>query len=45
MEKRREEISFTATDRVGATVGIGRDYAEHNVGDQARNAESSKFIL
>ena len=27
MEKRREEISFTATDRVGATVGIGRDQA------------------
>ena len=45
MEKLLEEISFTATDRAGATVVIDRDYVEENVGDLARNADLSKFIL
>ena len=45
MEKLLEDISFTATDRSGATVVIDRDYVEDNVGDLARNADLSKFIL
>ena len=45
MEKLLEEISFTATDRSGATLVIDRDYVEESVGDLARNADLSKFIL
>ena len=45
MERLLEEISFTATDRGGATVVIDRDFVEENVGDLARNADLSKFIL
>ena len=45
MERLLEEISFTATDRAGVTVVIDRDFVEENVGDLARNADLSKFIL
>ena len=45
MEKLLEDISFSATDRGGSTVVVDRDYVEQNVGDLARNADLSKFIL
>ena len=45
MERLLEEISFTATDRAGVTVVIDRDFVDENVGDLARNADLSKFIL
>jgi ATP-dependent HslUV protease ATP-binding subunit HslU len=40
-----DEISFTATDRPGETVTIDAAYVRDNMGDLAKNADLSKFIL
>ncbi len=45
MEKVLDEISFTAADRSGEEVVIDADYVRDNLGDLAKNADLSKFIL
>jgi len=45
LEKVMEEISFSAADRAGETVSIDASYVEARIGDLARNADLSKFIL
>ena len=40
-----EEISFTAGDRSGEAVTIDADYVQRRVGDLAKNADLSRFIL
>jgi ATP-dependent HslUV protease ATP-binding subunit HslU len=45
MERVLDEISFTATDRGGETLTIDGDYVQKNVGDLAKNADLSRFIL
>ena len=45
MERLLEEISFTATDKPGATVTVDAQFVEDNIGDLVRNADLSKFIL
>ena len=45
LEKVMEEISFTAADRAGETIVIDAAYVEARVGELARNADLSKFIL
>jgi ATP-dependent HslUV protease ATP-binding subunit HslU len=45
MERVLDEISFTATDRSGETVKIDGDYVQKHIGDLARNADLSRFIL
>ncbi len=45
MERILDDISFTATDRAGDTVMINADYVEKEVGDLARDADLSRFIL
>jgi ATP-dependent HslUV protease ATP-binding subunit HslU len=45
MERVLDEISFTATDRGGETLTIDGNYVEKNVGDLAKNADLSRFIL
>ena len=45
MERVLDEISFTATDRSGETLAIDGAYVEKNIGDLARNADLSRFIL
>ena len=45
LERVLDEISFTATDRPGETVTIDSDYVRDNLGDLAKNADLSKFIL
>jgi ATP-dependent HslUV protease ATP-binding subunit HslU len=45
MERILDEISFTATDRAGDTIRIDAAYVEAHVGDLARNADLSRFIL
>jgi len=40
-----DEISFTATDRNGETVKIDGDYVQKHIGDLAKNADLSRFIL
>ncbi len=45
LERVLEEVSFTATDNPEVTVTIDAAYVEAKVGDLARNADLSKFIL
>ncbi len=45
MEKLLEEISFTATDRGGETIPIDAQMVQERVGELAKNADLSKFIL
>ncbi len=45
MEKLVEEVSFTASDRDGETISINADYVATHVGELAKNADLSKFIL
>jgi len=45
LERVLDEISFTATDRPGETVTIDATYVGDNMGDLAKNADLSKFIL
>jgi ATP-dependent HslUV protease ATP-binding subunit HslU len=45
MERVLDEISFNATDKGGETISIDAAYVQARVGDLARNADLSKFIL
>jgi ATP-dependent HslUV protease ATP-binding subunit HslU len=45
MERVLDDVSFTATDRFGETIVIDAAFVEKNIGDLARNADLSRFIL
>ena len=45
LEKVVEEISFSAADRAGETVDIDAAYVDLRIGDLAKNADLSRFIL
>ncbi len=45
MERVLDEISFSAPDRSGETVQIDATYVHKHVGDLAKNADLSRFIL
>ncbi|MHA1157772.1 MAG: ATP-dependent protease ATPase subunit HslU [Alphaproteobacteria bacterium] len=45
MERILDVISFEAPDRGGEMVTIDADYVEEHIGDLARNADLSRFIL
>ncbi len=45
MERVLDEISFEAPDRHGETMTIDAAYVEDHIGDLARNADLSRFIL
>ncbi|UDL94555.1 ATP-dependent protease ATPase subunit HslU [Lichenihabitans sp. PAMC28606] len=45
MERVLDEVSFTAPDRPGETIVIDRAFVQRNIGDLARNADLSRFIL
>jgi ATP-dependent HslUV protease ATP-binding subunit HslU len=45
LERVMEEISFTAADRAGERIVIDAAYVQQRIGDLARNADLSKFIL
>ena len=45
MERLLDEISFSATDRGGETVRIDGAYVREKVGELAKNADLSRFIL
>jgi ATP-dependent HslUV protease ATP-binding subunit HslU len=45
MERILDDISFTAPDRSGETVTIDAAFVEEHIGDLARNADLSRFIL
>ena len=45
MERVLEEISFSAPDRSGERVTIDAAYVQKHIGDLAKNADLSRFIL
>ena len=45
MERVLDEISFDATDKSGETIAIDAAYVRARIGDLAKNADLSKFIL
>ena len=45
MERVLDEISFEASDRAEETIKIDADYVQSRVGELAKNADLSKFIL
>jgi ATP-dependent HslUV protease ATP-binding subunit HslU len=45
LERLLDDVSFTATDRAGETVTIDAATVRENVGDLAKDADLSKFIL
>ena len=45
MERVLDDVSFTAPDRSGQTVTIDQNFVQKNVGDLAKNADLSRFIL
>src|SRR5689334_16065796 len=45
MERVLDEISFAAPDRHGETITVDAEYVKKHVGDLAKNADLSRFIL
>jgi ATP-dependent HslUV protease ATP-binding subunit HslU len=45
MERVLDEISFAAPDRHGETIKVDADYVQKHIGDLAKNADLSRFIL
>jgi ATP-dependent HslUV protease ATP-binding subunit HslU len=45
MERVLDEVSFAAADRLGEKVQIDAAYVQSHVGDLAKNADLSRFIL
>jgi ATP-dependent HslUV protease ATP-binding subunit HslU len=45
MERVLDDVSFSAPDRNGETVHIDSAYVQKHVGDLAKNADLSRFIL
>jgi ATP-dependent HslUV protease ATP-binding subunit HslU len=45
LERVLDDISYSATDRSGEAVTIDEAYVQKHVGDLAKNADLSKFIL
>jgi ATP-dependent HslUV protease ATP-binding subunit HslU len=45
MERVLEEISFAAPDRSGESITIDAAYVQEHIGDLAKNADLSRFIL
>jgi ATP-dependent HslUV protease ATP-binding subunit HslU len=45
MERVLDEISFAAPDRHGETIKVDGEYVQKHVGDLAKNADLSRFIL
>ena len=45
MERVLDEISFGAPDRSGEHVKIDAAYVQQHIGDLAKNADLSRFIL
>jgi ATP-dependent HslUV protease ATP-binding subunit HslU len=45
MERVLDEISFSASDRSGSTVAVDAAYVHEHIGDLAKNADLSRYIL
>ena len=45
MERVFEELSFTAPDRAGDTVTVNAAFVEANLGQLAKSADLSRYVL
>jgi ATP-dependent HslUV protease ATP-binding subunit HslU len=45
MERVLDEVSYSAPDRSGETILVDAAFVERNIGDLAKNADLSRFIL
>ena len=45
MERVFEELSFSAPDRDGETVTVNKGFVEEHIGDLARSADLSRYVL
>jgi ATP-dependent HslUV protease ATP-binding subunit HslU len=45
MERILDDISYAAPDRSGDTITIDAAYVHKHIGDLAKNADLSRFIL
>ena len=45
LERVLEEISFSASDRMGQSVVVNAAYVEKNTGELSKDTDLSKFIL
>jgi ATP-dependent HslUV protease ATP-binding subunit HslU len=45
MERVLDDISFSASDRLGEKIVVDGDYVEKHIGDLARNRDLSRFVL
>ncbi len=45
MERVFEELSFTAPDRAGETVNVDAAFVEQNIGELAKSADLSRYVL
>ncbi|WCR10760.1 ATP-dependent protease ATPase subunit HslU [Paracoccus stylophorae] len=45
IERVFEELSFAAPDKSGESVSVDADYVEKNLGDLARSADLSRYVL
>ena len=45
MERVLDDVSFTASDRAGETIVVDGAFVEKNIGDLAKNADLSRYIL
>lgn len=45
IERILDDISFTATDRAGEIIQIDAAFVHHEIGDLAKNADLSRYIL
>ena len=45
IERILDDISYTATDRAGETVEIDAEFVNREIGDLAKNADLSRYIL
>jgi ATP-dependent HslUV protease ATP-binding subunit HslU len=45
MERVLDDVSFSAPDRSGESVQVDAAYVHKHVGDLAKNADLSRFIL
>jgi ATP-dependent HslUV protease ATP-binding subunit HslU len=45
MERVLDEISFEASDRAGSEITVDAAYVNARIGELAKNADLSKFIL
>jgi ATP-dependent HslUV protease ATP-binding subunit HslU len=45
VERVLEEISFSASDHIGETISIDRDYVNCQLGEAITNVDLSRYIL